>query len=48
MKFFGLPVGRRADIMARVMRESEEAFSIEKTTLQYVRVYERLLGEKLL
>ena len=32
----------------RVMRESMSNFNLENTTLQYVRLYERLLGEKLI
>ena len=47
MNFFRLDPEKRCLIVQRVMRESMEAFSIEKTTLQYVRVYERLLGEAL-
>ncbi len=48
MDFYRLSADVKIPIIQRVMRQSREDFSIEKTTLQYVRVYERLLDEKLL
>ncbi|MEI8078540.1 MAG: glycogen/starch synthase [bacterium] len=48
MKFQRLPADRRHRILRRVMREGMHNFNLEKTTLQYVRLYERLLGEKLI
>ena len=38
----------RARITQRVMREAAKRFTLENTTLHYVRIYEQLLGEKLL
>lgn len=48
MEFHGRPVPWRRHVLQRVMRESTERFNLELTTLEYVRIYERLLGEKLL
>lgn len=48
MHFFHRSETQRRRTIQRVMRESMTNFNLEKTTLQYVRIYERLLGEKLL
>ncbi|MBN2714914.1 MAG: glycogen/starch synthase [Deltaproteobacteria bacterium] len=48
MKFYRLPEMKRHKIIRRVMREGVNNFNLEKTTMQYVRVYEKLLGEKLI
>ena len=48
VKFHLLPFNQRQRNIRRVMRESMEGFNLENTTLQYVRLYERLLGEKLI
>jgi ADP-glucose type glycogen/starch synthase len=48
MRFYRCPVNLRERIIRRVMKEGMEHFNLEKTTLQYVRIYERLLGEKLI
>lgn len=48
MNFYHLPQDHREKILRRVMREGFTNFNLEKTTLQYVRLYERLLGEKLI
>ncbi|MBN2341494.1 MAG: glycogen/starch synthase [Deltaproteobacteria bacterium] len=47
MVFWSKPEKRRHRILRRVMREGFDNFNLEKTTLEYVRVYEKLLGEKL-
>jgi len=47
MAFFRRPEAQRRRTIQRVMRDSMTHFNLEKTTLQYVRIYERLLGEKL-
>ncbi|MFA4945362.1 MAG: glycogen/starch synthase [Lentisphaeria bacterium] len=47
MRFHRLPPPTRERIIRRIMREGFTNFNLEKTTLQYVRLYERLLGEKL-
>lgn len=48
MRFQRLPEAERQHHLGRIMRESAAGFNLEKTTLQYVRLYERLLGEKLI
>ncbi len=48
MRFHARPLAWRRRVLQRVMRESRERFNLELTTLEYVRIYERLLGEKLL
>jgi ADP-glucose type glycogen/starch synthase len=48
MKFHRLGAEQRRGVLQRVMREAAATFNLEKTTLQYVRLYERLLGEKLI
>lgn len=45
--FHKRPAAARKAVLQRVMRESSERFSLRNTTINYVRVYERLLGEKL-
>jgi len=47
MRFYRLPFERRERIIRNVMRAGREQFSLEKTTLKYVKIYEKLLGEKL-
>jgi len=37
----------RRRVIARVMHDSLETSNLERTTREYVRIYERLLGEKL-
>ena len=46
MRFHRLPAEQRRTVLQRVMRESREQFNLEVTTLEYVRIYEQLLGEK--
>jgi len=48
MKFYRLPVKKKERILQNVMRYSYEVFNLEKTTLQYINIYEKLLGEKLI
>jgi starch synthase len=48
MRFHRLAPERKLHIIRRVMQEGFDNFNLEKTTLQYVRIYERLLGENLL
>ena len=47
MRFYSQPPAHRKAVLVRVMEESMRHFNLEVTTLEYVRVYERLLGEKL-
>ncbi len=48
MRYWRQPFAVRERTTKRVMRESMSNFNLENTTLQYVRLYERLLGEKLI
>jgi glycogen synthase len=48
MRFQAQPLEWRAAVIRRVMSEARAKFNLEVTTLKYVRIYERLLGEKLL
>ena len=48
MDFHRRPLEWRTMVRRRVMREAMTTFSLEQTTLQYVRLYERLLGEALI
>ncbi len=48
MKFYRCPLDLRNKTIRRVMHEGMENFNLEKTTLQYVKIYERLLGETLI
>lgn len=48
MKFYALPAEKREAIIQRVMRQARNTFNLERTTIEYVKIYERLLGEKLL
>lgn len=47
MTFFRQSEKLKHKILRRVMREGINSFNLEKTTMQYIRVYEKLLGEKL-
>ncbi|NLN61503.1 MAG: glycosyltransferase [Myxococcales bacterium] len=48
MNFFRSDISVRNRIIRRVMNEGMNNFNIERTTLEYVRIYEKLLGEKLI
>ncbi len=48
MRYWRQPFAGRERTTRRVMRESMSNFNLENTTLQYVALYERLLGEKLI
>lgn len=48
MNFYRVDKKLRTRIIQRVMREAIQHFTLENTTLHYVRIYEQLLGEKLL
>ncbi|OPZ31467.1 MAG: Glycogen synthase [Lentisphaerae bacterium ADurb.BinA184] len=47
MRFYRCPPEVRRRVIARVMHDSLETSNLERTTREYVRIYERLLGEKL-
>jgi len=47
MRFYNADTAKKQRIIAKVMQHGVEGFNLEKTTMQYVRIYERLLGEKL-
>ncbi|MBN2801459.1 MAG: glycogen/starch synthase, partial [Deltaproteobacteria bacterium] len=48
MNFYRAKDNVKNRILRRVMREGVTNFNLEKTTLEYVRIYEKLLGEKLI
>jgi len=48
MRFHLRPREWKEMVIRRVMRESRERFNLENTTREYIRIYEELLGEKLL
>jgi len=48
MNFYRAGENARIATLRRVMREGVHHFNLERTTLEYIRVYERLLGEKLI
>lgn len=48
MAFYRRGVETRRRVVRRVMREGMTRFNLERTTLEYVRIYETLLGEKLI
>jgi glycogen synthase len=48
MGFHRRPEDWKRRVLRRVMKEARENFNLEKTTLAYVGIYERLLGERLL
>ena len=48
LKYYRLPEKRRHKIIRRIMQEGINNFNLEKTTMRYIRVYEELLGEKLI
>ena len=48
MKFYRLESTMRHRIIRRVMEEGRSLFNLERTTLEYIKIYEKLLGEKLI
>ncbi len=48
MRYWHLDDETRQRIVQRVMREGMNNFNLERTTLAYVHIYEKLLGEPLL
>ena len=48
MEFWAAGEQEREATVQRVMREGRDRFNLERTTLSYVRIYEKLLGEPLL
>jgi starch synthase len=46
LAFHARPVRDRAAILRRVMRESDQRFTIKRTVDQYIELYEEILGEK--
>ena len=48
MRFYRCPLEDRHRTVARVMQEGLDRFNLEHTTREYVKIYEKLLGEKLI
>lgn len=48
MEYWAVGEQEREATVHRVMREGRDRFNLERTTLSYVRIYEKLLGEPLL